>query len=348
MIRRIFFINSLSFDYLEDLLFAGLTGLLGAENLVSYPTNYHYYFSKYRYPKNIGQCRPPARYFVDRLKLKKEIAKFEFDAVIIGSTKEDAFVSYLEIADALPKGIPIIYVDGGDRPEIGGDAIRQSFLPLFRDVWSKRKIDLIFKREYLLSREYDSNVFPLPFALMPSAFQSRINDKKYQVVFWAVESDPIRTKVLEMVQDKYDCRKNGTTTGIVFKQYKRHGKFFLEELSASKIAYNFKGAGWDTLRYWEIPGVETFMISGEPKIRIPNNFDHGRHLVFCRDDLSDLLPLTEYYLKNQDERETIARAGHQHVLEHHTYRKRAEYFLDVCNEMLSRAGTKIEHIVKES
>ena len=91
MIKRILFINSLQFDYLEDLTFAGLTELLGAENVVSYPTNYHYYFSKYPYPKNIGQCRRPRDYFSDRFNAKKRLKQFDFDAVVIGSTKHDAF-----------------------------------------------------------------------------------------------------------------------------------------------------------------------------------------------------------------------------------------------------------------
>jgi Glycosyl transferases group 1 len=335
MIQRLLFINSLHFDYLEDLMFASLTELLGANNVISFPTNYHYYFSKYRYPKNIGQCRAPLRYVIDRVIMNKRIQKSEFDAVVIGSTKEDAFLSYLRIADRLPLKIPLVYIDGGDRPEVGGDAIRENFIPLFERVCNKRKINLIFKREYHNGREYDKNVFPLPFAFKPTAYNSSIRNKKYDVVFWAVESDPIRTEVLRMVHDRYDCKENGTVTGLTFRKYQRRGKNFLEELSASKVAYNFKGVGWNTLRYWEIPGVASFMISGAPQIRIPNNFKDREHIVLCRDDLSDLLRLTDYYLHHENEREEIARNGHSHLQQHHTYIKRGEYFLNICNDFLS-------------
>ena len=336
MIQRILFINSLQFDYLEDLLFGGLTELLGPDNVVSLPLNYHYYFSKYQYPKNIGQCRPPLRYLLDRLALKEKLRRFEFDAVVIGSTKEDAFKSYLMIEEKIPKGIPIMYIDGGDWPEIGGDAIREQYTSVFEEVIHRRAINLIFKREYLLDRQYEKNVFPLPFSFKPARHWTNGTVKKYDVVFWAVESDPLRKTILKLIQDKYDCKENGSVQGQTFRNYRRHGTFFLQELSSSKIAYNFKGAGWDTLRYWEIPGVASFMISGLPRIKIPNNFNDREHAVFCKDDASDLLSLTDYYLTHEREREEIAKNGSKHVQQFHTYTKRAQYFLDVSNEYLSK------------
>lgn len=335
MIKKILFINSRQVDYLEDLTFAGLTELLGADNVVSYPVNYHYYFSKYQYPKNIGQCRPALQYFSDRILLQGRLRRFEFDAVIIGSTKEDVFSFYLEIENILPKGIPLIYLDGGDRPEIGGDADREHFTRLRETVFQRRKINIIFKREYITEASYGTNVFPLPFSFKPTSFHQNGSGKKYDVVFWAVESDPVRTKALELIQHKYDCERNGSTTGQTFRNYKRHGKFFLEELSSAKIGYNFRGVGWDTLRYWEIPGVSTLMISGKPKIAIPDNFVNGEHVIFCKDDLSNLVALTDYYLHHTDEREAIARNGHHFVGQYHTYIKRTQYMLDTCNNFLS-------------
>ena len=334
MIGKILFINSRHVDYLEDLTFAGLTELLGADNVVSYPVNYHYYFSKYQYPKNIGQCRNPLQYISDRLNLKKRLQHFEFDAVVIGSTKEDVFTFYLGIEQMLPKGIPLIYLDGGDRSEIGGDADREHYAELRDKIFRLRHIDIIFKREYLVDRQYEPHVFPLPFSFRPASYPQNGLNKKYDVVFWAVESDPIRTKALELISNKYDCATNGTVTGQTFKHYRRHGKYFLEELSSAKIGYNFRGIGWDTLRYWEIPGVSTMMISGKPNIAIPDNFIHGEHAVFCKNDLSDLISLTDYYLNHPDERESIAKKGTRHVQQYHTYVKRAQYLLDICNDVL--------------
>ena len=83
------------------------------------------------------------------------------------------------------------------------------------------------------------------------------------------------------------------------------------------------------MRYWEVPAVGSFMISQKPQFVIPNNFKHEKHIVFCQDDLSDLIELCEYYLKNDASREQIAKNGKKHLLNYHTDVKRAEYIIDI-------------------
>ena len=63
---------------------------------------------------------------------------------------------------------------------------------------------------------------------------------------------------MELIQDRFDCRANGTTRNQVFKKYKRKGDFYLEELKRARITLNFRGVGWDTLRYWEVPALSGF------------------------------------------------------------------------------------------
>ena len=344
MLERILFINSRHTDYLEDLTFAGLSELLGDENVISCPTNYHYYFSRYRYPKNIGECRSAFQYLPDRLRLQKQLRRASFDAVVIGSVKRDTCEAFLHLHELLPPKIPLILIDGGDRPEIGGDAQRENFIPLFREIAQKRKFDLVFKREFVIGTQYDKNVFPFPFSFKPPNFRSQTMNKKYDVAFWAVESDPIRTQALALLEGKFDCERNGSISGQTFRKYRRQGASFLEELSAAKIAYNFRGVGWDTLRYWEIPGVSSFMIGGKPGIVIPDNFLHSEHVVFCRDDLSDLISLTEYYLREETEREEIARNARAHLARYHHYLARAEYFIETCRHALGNEGSKSRSI----
>lgn len=91
------------------------------------------------------------------------------------------------------------------------------------------------------------------------------------------------------------------------KEYTRKGLRYLEELKSCKIVLNFRGVGWDTLRYWETPAIGRFMITQRPRIVIPDNFRDGKEIVFCKDDLSDMIDLCQHYLENDEERETIAR-----------------------------------------
>lgn len=225
----------------------------------------------------------------------------DFDCVILGSAKKDVFEKYMGFIDILPKDIPVVFIDGGDWGEIGGDVDRGNWLDLFLEVVKKRAFNWVFKREYLLNKKYDKNVFPLPMAYKGPEIMAP-NSQHFDVVFWAVESHPVRTKALEILEDKYDCKSNGTVLGQKFRKYARKGHSYLDELATAKIACNFRGVGWDTLRYWEIPAVGSLMISETPGIQIPDNFVDGQHAVFCEESLSNLTDLIDYYLKNEEKK----------------------------------------------
>lgn len=328
---RVLFCNSLKADYIQDQLFAGLTELLGSDSVLSFPVNPNYYIPLKSYPRNMGNSRSFASLLKDKWHTRKGIVEFEPNLVVIASTKRDTMESFLRIEPHLPVGIPLVFIDGGDWPEVGGDAWRMNFSTLYNEVIRRRRPDLVFKREYLKGKEYPENVVPLPMAFKPQRNFFSI-EKHYQVTLWCVESDPIRTQALQMLQGRYDCTENGSVPGQQFRSYLRKGMNYLKELSASRIACNFRGVGWDTMRYWEIPGVGAFMVSQHPNIVIPDNFIDGKHLVYCHDDLSNLITLLDYYLKNEKEREEMASAAHSHLMKFHTYRHRAEFLLNTVIE----------------
>ena len=142
---NILFINSKSPDYVEDQLFSALTEILGKKAVTAYPVNYRYYIERKAYPLNMGKCRAASDFISDKLTLKKELKAFEYDYVIIGSTKRDTFENFSEISDYLPKHIPLIYIDGGDYPDIGGDSERLGFKSLFDDVTKNYKFKHVLK-----------------------------------------------------------------------------------------------------------------------------------------------------------------------------------------------------------
>jgi spore maturation protein CgeB len=74
------------------------------------------------------------------------------------------------------------------------------------------------------------------------------------------------------------------------------------------------------------------LISDMPESVIPDDFQPGRHAVYCKPDLSDLAALVRRYLDDEPARAAIAAAGREHVLRHHTCERRAEYFLDACRK----------------
>lgn len=318
---KILYINSHSADYVQDLTYAGLVHVLGFSNVIDYRWNKKYHVPYKKYPKNLGYI--PGSFIPSLTRFNRG----KYDLVMVGSAKVGSFETYLKIIDSIPASVPVVFIDGGDQSIIANDLVIYQRPELYPQILEKRPFDIIFKREMLIGQDYGDNVHPLPMSFNHDRVRHYDVVKKYDVSFWAVESDAIRVKALDLLQDKFDCAANGTVRNQVFSQYKRKGDFYLEELARCKIVLNFRGGGWDTMRYWEVPAVGSFMISQRPQFVIPHNFEHEKHVVFCQDDLSDLIDLCDYYLKHNDKRERIAKQGRQHLLQYHTDVHRAEYIL---------------------
>lgn len=320
---KILYINSPHFDYMQDILYSGLVKESGAKNIKSIPFNFNFCCSTKKYPRNLGAVKGNAiPYIASRL------MPFRYDCVILASAKRQVFEVYNKIAGKIPAHIPVAFVDGGDMENVGGDAERKGFKELYDEARAKRDFDFIFKREMIIGKQYDKNVLPLPFGFNFDRIPGKVvREKAYDVSFWAVESHEVRTKALKILEDKYDCKANGTERNQRFKHYKRKGEFYLEELQACKIVLNFRGGGWDTLRYWEVPALKTFLLSQKPQIVIPDDFTHGENIVYCKDDLSDLTELIDYYLSHDDERERVALAAYDHLKRYHSDRERAKYVI---------------------
>jgi spore maturation protein CgeB len=100
------------------------------------------------------------------------------------------------------------------------------------------------------------------------------------------------------------------------------------------MALSVRGGGFDTPRYWEIVACKTLLISEQPNIQIPNNFEHKKHALFCRADLGDLVDLVTTYASDDAARERVVEAAYGHLLKYHTCERRAEYVLDTCRRTL--------------
>lgn len=322
---KVLFVGSSKYDYLQDMTYNGLVKVLGSQSVVEAKTIFRYHFPLKKYPKDLGYQG------VDLSFLTKS-ASGKFDVVVVASAKPDCFELYEQIMPNLPSSVKTVFIDGGDNPEIGGDFIRLQCPEIYERITNRRSFDYIFKREYLKNKSYDAMVFPLPFSVQTSKYPFIMDGAyNYDVAFWAVESDPIRTKVLEFLQSRFDCAANGTVQNQDFHNYARKGRFYFEELKKTKISLNFRGTGWDTLRFWEIMGLKAFMISQRLQIEIPNDYLEGKEIVYCSDDLGDLEELCTYYLKQDVKRQAIIEKAYEKTMTHHTVECRAKYILEKLN-----------------
>ncbi len=319
---KVLFIGSMSPDYMQDIVYSGLVKVLGFKNVIEYKWNIKYHLAYKKYPKNLG-------YFSNSIISSIHINKSNYDLVVLAATKPDSFKSYIQIAPKIAANIPVVWIDGGDRSEIGGDLTRLGEPLLLKNAQSIRNFDVIFKREMKIDIEYDRNVKSLTFGLNLSRLPKNLSNKrKYNVAFWAGESHPIRTKALTLLKNQFDCDANGTSKGVDLEKFSRKGSFYLEELAACKINLSLRGGGFDTLRYWEIPAVGSMLISEPADIRIGNNFSDGINAIFCDPTVDDLLDICKYYLKENSKREKIAINGKRHLLEFHTDVHRANSILE--------------------
>jgi len=323
---KILFVGSRESDYLQDLTFSGIVKRLGRHRVIEDKVFWRYHLPIKQYPRNLG-------YAGMAMPSRSWRAFAECDYVLVGAAKPDCFRRYQAILDAIPANVRTVFVDGGDRPEVGGDLDRLQAHGLFKEVTSRRPFDVVFKREYLVNVQYGPNVYPLPMSFDFSKVKMAygVERMRWEVAFWAVESDTIRSRAFELLDGHFDCAENGTCRGQKFKNYARKGRGYLDEARRCKIHLNFRGVGWDTLRYWEIPALGRFMISQKPGIVIPDDFEPEKEIVHCADDLADLNEKCRYYLAHDDERERIASRGFMKSLRCHSDIARADYLLGVLS-----------------
>jgi hypothetical protein len=212
---------------------------------------------------------------------------------------------------------------------------RIGYPTLYQETTKKRPFDLLFKREMQKDKAYAENVFACPFAFNLDRIKQAkpIQNKVYNVSFWASETHSDRSKAFELLKGRYDCDTNGTSKGHSFKTYSRRGNHYFEELKRCKVILNIRGNGWDTLRYWEAPALQAFMLSQALDIVIPNPFIDGEHMAYFKKDFSDFHEKIEYYLDNEVLREQIATAGFKHLSKFHTDIARAEYIIEEIKKL---------------
>lgn len=120
-------------------------------------------------------------------------------------------------------------------------------------------------------------------------------------------------------------RRAGLTAVILQGKY---GQELVEAINSFKICLNYQvtgGRGLLNSRVWEVLGCEGFLLN-EVGNGIESLFVDGRHLVLFSSP-QECVDKARHYLAHPDMAYDIARAGHQWILENHTYQHRAASIL---------------------
>jgi hypothetical protein len=109
-----------------------------------------------------------------------------------------------------------------------------------------------------------------------------------------------RGKAVSLLSKQKDFRFDG---GLNKVRYSR----FLREVAGSKICIDIFGNGDFCFRLVDYLAVGTCVISIKHRTAFNAPLVDREHIVYMKDDLSDLISLCNFYLKNDEERERISR-----------------------------------------
>ncbi|HUW61282.1 MAG TPA: glycosyltransferase [Candidatus Bathyarchaeia archaeon] len=173
-----------------------------------------------------------------------------------------------------------------------------------------------FKRELIAGVEYARNMFPCPFSYHDWRVPRLGGEPRRQAVFWAGTRNAFRAAYIERAE-----RLLGTKFDRGYNQAE-----YRSALLDSRIGISLAGAGFDTVRYWELPAHGCMLLSERLPTVIPHNFEDGVSAVFA-DDARDMEEKLAYYVAHPEEAAEIARSGHAHFLKYHTASARARQLL---------------------
>lgn len=193
-----------------------------------------------------------------------------------------------------------------------------------------RHYDLVFcaQKEGALKLKKDAKVdtFWLPLACDPLIHRKLDIQKKYDIGFVGTKGKKSKRKVLlDLIVKKYPKSFIGQ---IEFTK-------MAEIYSMSKIGFNYSISNDVNMRMFEIMGCGTMLLTNYIR---GNGFDeifqNKKNLVAYRTK-REFIKLIDYYLNNDEEREKIAQAGYEYVVNNHTYQHRLNLMFKVIREKLA-------------
>ncbi|MDD2573893.1 MAG: glycosyltransferase [Bacillota bacterium] len=227
----------------------------------------------------------------------------------------------------IPKGV--YYIDLQTQTEERKRFIREN------------KIDLVFSPTkdffYRTLPELRGKFRWLPFSNNPGLFKDWQLNKDIDFLLmgrcWSAWY-PFRVLVLKRMTgvQGFVYHKHPYETGPENKKIYT-GKEYAKEINRAKI---FFACGtkfnYPVRKYFEVPACNTLLIAKGNKDLKDLGFVSGKNFVECTD--SNFYDLAMYYMKNDMERERIAKNGYNLVHSRHTDKIRVKEFLNMINQHL--------------
>ena len=198
---------------------------------------------------------------------------------------------------------------------------------------------LCFKHE--MFGQTHPRVRPLPLAAETAYFQCKVDQTKdIEISCTLRPHSPARRAVVETVAGLGigHCLVGPVSDGGPAEpaQSQRKAAYF-DVLARSRISVAYPGDGFDTGRFWEILANRALLFSPPVALTMPHPFIEGEHFIPYH-NMRELHDELLHYSRHQAQAESIARAGHAHLLAHHTSRERARYMIQTIHDVLGLSG----------
>ena len=183
-----------------------------------------------------------------------------------------------------------------------------------------------------------------PFAIDPELFRDFGERKRYALGFSGllqVRYSDIRTRIKQKLFLRWPIKSprywfvklfwwDGRRLPFVNKGIDNYARL----LNRSKLWLSTPSpAELVGTRYYEIMASKALLFCSRSPV-YEGLFEDRVHCVMFNSDLDDFDDVLFYYLDNNDERQAIANAGREHVLENHTWERRIEQFTDEVMRLL--------------
>jgi len=351
-IRKVLMLAHPEMDHLAYMMFDGLCKVLGAQNIFVYPFVNHYaggvdkdYILD---DGKLGYTAPPgyASSHENPMLPFDELAGMmdEFDIVYLSSARTYAVKAFKQFKKRFGNNMPpLVFSEGEDYQSLCTiEMIKRAF-----------NTAVCFKRE-LLQGDLDTRkdlhpLYPLPFSAITDNLAPDNPDKDIDVFALFGNTYPIREDIVKLINSSVLLKKYKIHVGIdhfsnepekvVWQDPNRFNmppllqyKPYHEIMARSKINILARGWGCDTLRRFEAPCYSGLVMSDNIPILTPYPFKDGEHIVYFKNSLAGLVPIIDEFLKSDQDRIRIGKAGREHCMKYHTTEARAKYFLEKIEE----------------
>lgn len=293
-----------------DVLYDGLYRLLGPEGVVEYPWKATLHGAL---PTKHGSYPCHFAHPAQARHLEEVAAALDagaFDAVLWGDCEDALPLRDVQTLAAHCQTVPLWILDAVDECVDIRAAVEERI---------GRKSAGYFKREMVRCIDYGPESYPFPFAYAHGLATPQLEGRAG--LFWAGQRrfgmrrlymEPVEAWLGQKLENHYSQEA------------------YREALCQALVGLNLCGAGFDTVRYWELPAHGAVLLTEDVPIVIPENFRDGVDALVFKTP-QEALERLAWALAHPEAAAEMGELGRQRFRAHHTSEARARQVLDRLN-----------------